>query len=193
MKKTLSLILALVLCLGLCACGGGEKETTPSETTVPEATVPPTTEKPQKIELYLNEAITLGDYEFTITDVEFVKSYSTSLSHYSTGDGYYYIKVDYLVKNISKTTKWTPIKCLTVDYDDGYIFEIFKSYRDVAQYDGGAENPAEMAPLSGSVDCRAYIPVPEEVYTSEKPLSIIVRLSDGDGTVEASFNVRTMK
>ena len=39
MKRALSLILALVLCLSLCACGSGGKETTPPETTVPETTV----------------------------------------------------------------------------------------------------------------------------------------------------------
>lgn len=47
MKKAISLILALVMCLSLCACGGGESNTpntpetteAPTETTVPEETV----------------------------------------------------------------------------------------------------------------------------------------------------------
>ena len=47
MKKALSLILALVLCLSLCACGGSTEETPtqtttePIETTIPEETTEP--------------------------------------------------------------------------------------------------------------------------------------------------------
>lgn len=197
MKKALSILLALVLCLSLWACGEGESKTTEpnsitSDTTTPETTVPPTTEAPQETELLLNEASTLGDFEFKITYVRFLDYYTTSGMSYSTGDGYYYIQVDYLVKNISKTSKWTPLNCLTADYNNGYVFEIFNSYRDVAVYDGGVQNAGEMAPLSGYVDCRAYITVPEEVYTSENPLSIKVKLSDGEGTAEAVFNMRPM-
>ncbi len=53
MKKTISLLLALVLCLSLCACGGGNDtpETTdaPTETTTApteEKIIPPTIEEP---------------------------------------------------------------------------------------------------------------------------------------------------
>jgi len=49
-RKAISLFLALLMCLSLCACGGGNAvsettapETTPPETTVPETTVPETT------------------------------------------------------------------------------------------------------------------------------------------------------
>lgn len=43
MKKALSLILALVLCLSLCACGGDGNKTTKPESTAPETTAPETT------------------------------------------------------------------------------------------------------------------------------------------------------
>ena len=40
MKKTISMLLALVLCLSLCACGGGNE--TPNTTETPETTETPT-------------------------------------------------------------------------------------------------------------------------------------------------------
>lgn len=43
MKKVISLILALVLCLSLCACGTPGNPTEVPETTVPETTIPETT------------------------------------------------------------------------------------------------------------------------------------------------------
>ena len=52
MKKALSLILALVMCLPLCACGGGNENTeqTPDQTTAPaETTMPAETTEPTPI------------------------------------------------------------------------------------------------------------------------------------------------
>ena len=73
MKKAISLLLALVLCLSLCACGGGNDapETTeaPTETTVPEEV------KMTKDEM-LNVAVPLTREEIdkSISNVAFAKS-----------------------------------------------------------------------------------------------------------------------
>ena len=65
MKKTVSLLLALVLCLSLCACGGGNSDTpdTPetTETTTPEET------KMSKEEM-LQVAVEIDDYRTEMMD-----------------------------------------------------------------------------------------------------------------------------
>lgn len=149
-------------------------------------------EDPEETQIYLNERATIGDFEFEITNVRYVTQYSTSSTIYRPKNGSHFIQVDYIVKNISKSTKNSPLYCLTADYDDGYIFNIQRSYRNVSLYNGGVENPCEMPPLSKEIDCRAYIPVPQEVYESEKPLFIKIVLSDGEGVANAVFNIRPM-
>lgn len=195
MKKTLSLILALVLCLGMFGCGNKSDGT-------PESSIPSTTagtapstepEAPQETTLYLNNAATLGNFEFNITYVRFVKSYTTDLkSNYSAGDGSYYIQIDYTVKNVSKTEQYVPLGCITADYNNGYIFEPFKSYKNVSENSTGVENTSAMAPLSDAVNCRTYIVVPEEVYTSENPLCLRVILPFDEEKSEAVFNMRPL-
>lgn len=72
MKKALSLILALVMCLSLCACGGNNDTTVPTEPkTVP--TEPPT------VKVNLGETVSTDIAEFTLLDSSFTY-YATSLS-----------------------------------------------------------------------------------------------------------------
>lgn len=191
MKRTLALLLALLLALSLCACGGdtsadGDATSSPAETEHPAG----------EVALHLNENVTLGDFEFMITYARFVRAYTTYGSPYNIShtpdDGNIYLQVDYTVKNVSKEKQWTPLDCMSVNYDNGYTFEAEDTYRDLATYGSGVQNPEEMPPLSPAVDCRAYFSVPEEVYSSDKPLSIAVGLSDGDGWANASFDMRPM-
>lgn len=65
MKKALSLLLALVMCLSLCACGGGNDTTVPTE--------PPT------VKVNLGETVSTDIAEFTLLDSSFTY-YATSLS-----------------------------------------------------------------------------------------------------------------
>ena len=62
MKKAISLILALVMCLSLCACGDGSSETT-NATTVPETTEPP---KPEIPTAALKETVSTDIVDFTL-------------------------------------------------------------------------------------------------------------------------------
>ena len=54
MKKILAVLLAFILCFLLCACGGNSSGNI----------------------VYLDEAFTIGDYEITITDTEFVDNWN---------------------------------------------------------------------------------------------------------------------
>ena len=72
MKKTISLLLALVLCLSLCACGGGNDAPTteaPAETTAPEEV------RMSKDEmLNASTPLTRDEIDKSITNVAFAKS-----------------------------------------------------------------------------------------------------------------------
>ena len=76
MKKTISLLLALLLCLSLCACGGGDEtanKETPSDTQNPAPTTAPTEENSEEISTeepimvtgdLLENAVLIDAYEF---------------------------------------------------------------------------------------------------------------------------------
>ena len=64
MKKAISLLLALVLCLSLCACGGGNDtpETTEAPTAVPQSTTEPETTVPEETEPLVDTSWVLDYY-----------------------------------------------------------------------------------------------------------------------------------
>lgn len=198
MKRTLSIILALVMCLTLAACGkeNNLSESTEASQSITEKNeVPVETEENEEIELYMNESTVIGDFEIMITYVRFVSSYSLNKAYNQSNGTLYrgnFLQIDYSIKNVSKTTKNLPMKCMTVDYDNGYIFEIYKSYKGVSRYTTGTENSEELAPLSNAVNCRAYFELPTEVNDSPKSLCARIKVSDGDGTAEAVFNMRPL-
>ena len=70
MKKTLSLILAFVMCLSLCACGanGNAPETTAPETTAPE-TAAPETAAPEEVKMSKDEMLAIAE-EYTATNLQ---------------------------------------------------------------------------------------------------------------------------
>lgn len=67
MKKIISLLLALVLCFGLCACGT-EPQPETTESTLP--TKPPVTE-PEPVQITVGQKVTAGENSFTINKVIF--------------------------------------------------------------------------------------------------------------------------
>lgn len=71
MKKTISLLLALVLCLSLCACGGNNTPATeaPVETTQPPTTAAPT--EPPIPRLQLGETASTNLVDFTLINAQF--------------------------------------------------------------------------------------------------------------------------
>ena len=93
MKKIISLLLALVLCLSLCACGGGDaapETAAPSTTTepAPETAAPSTTTEPAPTEptipkLNLGETASTNLVDFTLLNADFtIYASATSNSTY---------------------------------------------------------------------------------------------------------------
>jgi len=128
MKKTLSLLLVLVMCLSLCACGSNAEPT--EAPTEPETTTLPPTEptEPEVTTLYLNQTVTIGDYELTVTDVRFVDKF---VIYFSTGSRQYgmpggapnWVVVSYSLKNVGKTDITAVDHVFSLEYSDGYTFE----------------------------------------------------------------------
>ena len=73
MKKAISLLLALVLCLSLCACGGGNE--TPNTTEAPTETTAPEATKLTKEELLAKaSSITNDEAKSALSNPAFAKS-----------------------------------------------------------------------------------------------------------------------
>ena len=200
MKRAITILLALLMVLSLAACGGGSTTTPtpePTEAPTPEPTPEPTEEPmPEEINLQLNEAATVGGFEFTIKSVEFVDQYSTSAPNSSSSIGHKpkvgcFIRVDYFVKNVSKTKRYTPLSSLSIDYNDGYIYNAYKSYHSVSSTSSGVESFADMEPLSEGKSCRVYFDVPTEVRDTDNPLSVIITITEGNDDVYARYIIRS--
>ena len=140
MKKAISLILALAMCLSLCACGGGnvtpETAEAPTETTAPEEV------KMSKDEM-LNVAVEIDDYRTEIMDniaraeakyvgnVYYITGHVSDLSndHLNVGDFTVYLPTEDIIK-VSTGQKITVVgKIDSIAYDEipdgwgGYILQ----------------------------------------------------------------------
>ena len=145
MKKALSLILALVMCLSLCACGGGNDpadtpatEETKSSTT--EATAAPTeavTTTPTETTnmVALGEKLTGDNIEITVKSIEFAallgkdnttRVFERDVSWDKPGDGKVYTIIKFEYTNLAKqeVDMVRDVK-ITVVYKDGYEFASF--------------------------------------------------------------------
>lgn len=136
MKKTISLLLALVLCLSLCACGGGAAAETPTtEATQPattEATEPPT----EAVSIAaMGEKLSGDNLEITVKSLEFAellgkdnttRVFERDVSWDKPGDGKVFsiIKFDYTNLAKEEVDMVRDVK-ITVDYKDGYEFVSF--------------------------------------------------------------------
>lgn len=137
MKKAISLLLALVLCLSLCACGG-------SNTDTPETTQAPTTEvteTPTEAPTEAINAVNVGEklvgdnLEITVKSIEFAdllgkdnttRVFERDVSWDDPGDGKVYaiIKFDYTNLAKQEVDMVRDVK-ITVVYRDGYEFASF--------------------------------------------------------------------
>ena len=76
MKKTISLLLALVMCLSLCACGSKDdpskvNEASKTAETSQETEPPKETEAPEAVNLVLGETASFENFEITVTNFDF--------------------------------------------------------------------------------------------------------------------------
>lgn len=131
MKRTLSLILALVMCLGLCACGGnGAAETSDATTTetLKEVTLP------EDSTLNITDTANGQLCKVTVNSVEYVDmiedgyqedmwGYDGSIRYKNVvaNDGYSIMKISYDFEYTGKE-KGNLTVDFEVEYDDGYTF-----------------------------------------------------------------------
>ena len=184
MKKAMSLILALMMCLSLCACGG-EKTTL--------ATVGTTTG---------SEIV-----ELTVSDIKF---YDGEYPFYSVEKaGHTFVTVLFTLKNIGKDNLgfWPdvvhgngtklPSGILYIDYSDGYKFycadvrgDDGDNYHVSVFYEGDLLD--EVKPLGDAIGYAVAICVPNEaIENTEAPLNLNFYLpSSKDKTVTISYDLR---
>ena len=198
MKKALSLILALVMCLSLCACGS--EEITP--TTEPEATP-----------LEVGDTTKTDVAEFAITRFEFAKKLKdatftsgkapdpeyllpTDLDQYNNpfaaGDGKIMISFSYTLKNIGKEAlKFNTNLGIVIDYDNSYKFEPkVNCIKGIYVVLGG---DTTLDPLSDACEGRGYVMVPLEVMNSDAPILLTVSIptnTEGTQTTEITYKIR---
>lgn len=187
MKKTriltslISMVLIGSLCLTFCACGNNQKadsdngasnkENVKSEQ---EETIP---------EISLDEKITTDDFEFTLNKVEL--SYNVKpdnppsfYSYYEADEGQVYIYINASVKNL----KQQEIACdevytVTANYNNGYTYEGFNIITDT-DGDFSYANINDITPLQ-TLGIHCLIDCPEEVETSDNPLTLTIKFRDG--------------
>lgn len=187
MKKTKSLILALMMCLSLCACGGNEKPETNEdvETTIETEALATEPSEPEAIELMLGETYTLPLFDITITGFDFTEKAtfpeggSFSLK---PQDGYVTANLYYDVNYTGKTKLYsTGFSPALIDYNDGYTFYLETFY----YYDTGVDawlNSGDIDPLCPEFSCKACFFVPLEVSeNTDAPL--LVKFNIGDNGV----------
>ena len=94
MKKAISLILALAMCLSLCACGGGND--TPETTEAPTETTAPEEDKMSKDEMLdASTPLTRDEIDKSISNVAFAKSLIGNT--YTFGGDVFSVAEDYAV------------------------------------------------------------------------------------------------
>lgn len=146
MKKTLSLILVLAMCLSLCACSG---DTTPSPTDESTIEATETTTLPEIQYYNVGDTVSTKLFSFTLDaaqlaialnntqgeDHGLAKEYNVEEDKnnpYVARTGHTYVAFTYTVENISRAEE--------AFYDDSFVSVIYKDNR----HSGSMENIADM-------------------------------------------------
>lgn len=208
MKKTISLLLALILCLSLCACGGSNDS--------PKATEAPV-EAPESTELKIGDAFGTDSVECVIQEIIWYTSEeitmkcgfhneflnvenlfpddqmwgSTLITKEEVSD-YSFLCVKHTLQNIGKESvgpvlepdgeilHMLPYGTMEVIYDDGYTFDFDSDGR--GKYIGFT---TPLTVLGDPVDEVMIIKLPNKVFENgDKPLKLKVMLPSSKGKVE---------
>lgn len=203
MKRTLALLLALVMCLSLAACGGNS-QTSSTESQGDSVKSTEETETVSKDEpeiLHLNESVQVGDFELCIRDVRTAEKVSigfvTGGKQFSpTND--YFVCVTYSLKNIGKSSLQANKGLFTLNYADGYKFScdgnlyLHGSYRNLYEHGGTQEPFVELQVLGDEVYFLEAFDVPAQVVEdTESPLFLTLKatLFNVDET-NINYNIR---
>ena len=179
MKKSIILLLTVVLCLALWACGGNEDDTqanNPSNEPAQEETTEAESKEPEYISAKCGEIIKLNFAEIKLEEVQSGEKITEGYSSYlpsNENNHYFWIKANF--KNIageSYSVGWNSMVKIT--FDDKYT------------YDGSVLTlgSSEMAPL---VDNNIYITaeVPPSLIESYK--TAVVRFAFNDCFAEYNY------
>lgn len=209
MKKLTALLVAIVLCLSLCACGGGNTDVPADKTTASVDKNDISTEKAYS----LGDTITTDIIEFSLTRVEF--SDQLKYATFSTGEqpdtgymlpttepqsnktfvaneGYTFLSYSYSLRYTGKEEiEVETAMGISADYNDGYTFEIWSDAYMWSEYIS-IKGYTKLRPLDPQGEGRGCMKVPEEVSTnSVAPLKINVSIPNGDGTTtDAVYIIR---
>ena len=156
MKKLLALLLVFTVIFSLCGCSLKTKD------------------------LKLNETVTIGDYEVTITGTEFTYGWdpNTLVSFSNSKDGLIHFIIYYTVKNVGNSQITVPDGLFKVIYDEEYEFtagkEAYYYSYDVNSY---VANGNVLPPLSKEIKCKKCIDVSEQIKDdTEKSLKLEFKL-----------------
>lgn len=163
MKKILALALAGILCFSLCACGGNG-----SGNNI----------------VYPDEPITIGDYEITITDTEFVDNWNPNGDYErACSKGNVHFVAYYTVKNIGKSEVNVPYHMLKLVYNNEYEFKETAESGDTYYYSSDTHSyvyhDTALPVLSEAKPCQTYLEVPAEVKeNSDAPLKLEITIDE---------------
>ena len=176
MKKAISLLLALVLCLSLCACGGNTEKETPTETSAPEQTTQPTQAEteptvPEAKDLILGETYSFGDYDITITNFDFTAKAENPEKgkggNLIPSSGKTVANIYFNVKYNGKSAISYPSFFCQVVYGDGYTFNSERVWYYANDVDAWL-NVGKIEPLTPEFGNVVSFFVPEEVRDNQE-------------------------
>lgn len=185
MKRIIALLMALLVSISLCACGGGNGVSEPTETTVPSV-----------VKFAVGETASTEVIEFTLDSVEFADhlsltpgdEYLTPIAADASGglipnDGKTFVWFSFTVKNIGKVELWsTAYDTMSLIYSDGYTFEV-DTHNNFVRTDDNfyllqrRNGILGLDVLSDAQTYRGYIQVPTEVMENAgEPLELKISL-----------------
>lgn len=208
MKKAIPLILVLVICLSLCACGGGNPsvestEVQQTETTEATETVAPEETAPEDTVYQLGDVIETDLFTITPSFTGYAyelanwpdENYMTPAgkfsgsSPYSAAEGktaiYGEVQIAYVGNEKSDVTLTIDI---SANYDDGYVFEqedVHMGYCTSVDGDWTYNGQMTFEPLSNATTriMRYCIEVPEQVETNTDKSLFITFMVNGESFI----------
>lgn len=178
MKKVLSVLLALILCLSLCACASNAKS-----------------EKVYEV----GEMVSTDAAQVILNSYSFENSYRSMKLGQDGFDEGYFIVLNFTIKNIGKTNLQNPVlpdrwsngyfaEMVCVDYNDGFLFycepisDGTQEWSIKSFYSPYDINISDIKPLSDAIDVETAIYVPKEVVdNTAAPLFAKIAVPDSKG------------